>query len=83
MVWYQISVSMVPQETPPITSTTPKAVAQKRKVSAAPEAIAGARAGSVTVAKTRNPEAPRVRAASSARGSRRAQSVPTVRTTTE
>jgi len=64
-------------------STTPNAEAQNRKVSAAADAIAGASAGRVTVARTRAEDAPRLRAASAWRGSSRAHSTPTVRTTTE
>ena len=43
--------------------------------------MAGTRLGRVTVRHARHGEAPRARAASSARGSRRHHMVPTVRTT--
>ena len=56
-------------------------MAQNRKVREAAEAIAGANAGRVTVAKARIGEAPSARAASTARGSSRDHMVPTVRTT--
>ena len=83
VVWYQISVSMVPKPTPPITITMPNAVAQNRKTSDAPDSTAGAMAGSVTVQNTRTGDAPSTRAASSARGSSRDHRAPTVRTITE
>ncbi|MNW68613.1 hypothetical protein D3C74_474200 [compost metagenome] len=74
---------MVPYWTPPRTSTTPNAVAQNRNTIDAADAMAGASDGSVTDRNARQGEAPRARAASSARGSRCSQSPPTVRTTTE
>ena len=53
-----------------------------RKVMAAADAMAGLSAGSVTPQNARHRDAPRVRAASSVRGSRPSQSPPTTRTTT-
>ena len=50
-------------------------------IAEAAEAMAGTRLGRVTVRQARQGEAPRVRAASTARGSSRAHMVPTVRTT--
>ncbi len=82
VVCTQISVSTVPYPTPPSTSTTPNAVAQNRNTIEAADAIPGASAGSVTLTNARAGEAPRARAAWSARGSSPAQNAPTVRTTT-
>ena len=83
VVWYQISVSTVPNRTPPSTITTPNADAQNRNTIAAPDAMAGASAGRVTVQKARHADAPSVRAASTSRGSSAAHNPPTVRTITE
>ncbi len=73
--------SSVSSPGPPSTSTTPKEVNVKRKTRAAAAAIAGASAGSVTWRSVASVPAPSSRAASSARGSRLAQTPPTSRIT--
>ena len=65
-----------------MVSTTPNAVAQKRKTTVAADTMPGRSAGRVTVRQTCQGLAPSAAAASSRRGSIASQNEPTVRTTT-
>ncbi len=78
----QISTSNVARVGPPRMRITPNELNVNRNTIDVAAAIAGARRGSVTLVQTRHLDAPRTRAASARRGSRCAQNVPTVRTTT-